>query len=250
MKRLTVILAACVLVPAGTYIPAAAQVAVYVDYQGSYWSYGQAQIHVGSGGTYYTPTVGVGAMKAKISLEGGPLVMQDKPLYCVDLDHWAADYYGDRYAVPPDTPPEPPYNVWEAAWVYQKYGLQQAYNRGVQLALWEITHEHDWYTYYTTVHTGGVQWYEEHADDGYSQFWITSYSVTDRNNATTILDDLYSSYATLTWDRSCYYYRPNGRTETEGQGLIGDVPEPSSLFLLGGALIAAAGLAWRKRRSS
>lgn len=233
-----------------------AYVSCSVRYQSAFWGYAAADVRVvDSEGNTYDPGsyVGVGAQKAKISIDGGALELHSSPLYCLDLFHWQGIFDGLRYTVPPENHPEPPYNTTQAAWVYHNYGKVRANQKAVQLALWEVTHEADWFSAYNRA-----DWYAPHGTtgNGPDEFYLVDisggFTGAIIEDASDILDDLHFalSQGPLTIDRSCYYYRPGVRTDEIGQGLIGDVPEPSSLLLIGGALLGVAGMAWRKRSQS
>lgn len=226
-----------------------ASVSCYVDYTGDFWDYTFTArlVVVPEVGDPLTPYVWVGAQSAKIGPDQSSTTPAGAPLYCLDLYHYQNDFSGTRYTVPPESHPQPPYNTTEAAWIYQHYGKVEANQEAVQLALWEVTHEADWYSWYNR--TGAPAWYQQHTPEtgeSVEQFYITQANSGIISDATAILDDLYANHGDLGQFRSCYYYRPDDAL-AEGQGLLGDIPEPSTLMLLGGGLLASVGLAWRRR---
>jgi len=184
--------------------------------------------------------VGCGVLAG--TFDGGPIA----DLFCVDLDHtfgWSDSWYTYREVVPPDPASPPPFNTKDAMYAYFTYrpnwsgsgtaGKQWA--AGTQMALWEITQESSWSYSSNWYSTGMFQ------DD-------TDYHGNDaiRQNADTILQAVDSWSGTPT--QYGYYYQPTDAPP--GQGFIGDVPEPGTLFLMGGGMLVAGVLAWRKRRRS
>lgn len=209
------------------------------------------------GGTY-----GTGAFAG--AYEGTGIV---GPLYCLDLFHSfylnqaTAGWEVTPEIVPPDPDYPPPWNTREAAWVYNNYGAitTTAKAAGVQLALWEISHEQDWRTNFaaTTWYVSG-QGSGSHTSDFAAA--LTDFSVGTKGNwATEILRDLHDNHPTSGITDHATYYNPENKdgVYTDGrQGFLGkydpkyeDVPEPGSVLLLGLTLLGAAGLGWRKRRS-
>jgi hypothetical protein len=193
------------------------------------------------------------------------------PLYCLDVFHTFTPAQGTAgwtvtpQVVPPDPYFPPPWNTREAAWVYNTYGqyvtsarADRAKAAGVQLALWEISHEQDWRAHYLVS-----PWYREKF--GSTSDFRANLSRSDLSAggkgwwATNILSTLRGLDPSAFSDLATYY-NPDlvDDVYTGKQGFLGkydaqynkaDVPEPGSLLLLGLSLIGAAGLGWRKRRS-
>lgn len=203
----------------------------------AWWtSYGNVGVKVD--GTDYTFAVG----SFRGWLDGVEL---DHPLYCTDIYHsfyFSQTWEVERFLVPPNPPPPPPYNTWDAAWLYHAYapgattGVKTA---GLQLALWEITHDPNWRADFSLHH-----WWE------YGAFQLRNPAVLVRLEADAYLTALYNvgEYPPLT--NYGYYYRP--RDASPGQGQFGEgplVPEPATVLLLGmGILGSAVGLGLRRRR--
>jgi hypothetical protein len=183
-------------------------------------------------------TFGSGSFSAM--LDGVPLT---SPLYCLDLFHsfsFGQNWDVTPIIVPPDPPNPPPGNTGMAAWVYHKYGLTaaQGYQAGgVQLALWEMTHDLNW-------QSGLSSWW----DTGVFRYSGSLSSSTDGGYADLILHDVALNY-NLGEAGNVVYYQVSSPTGP-GQGQIGDsIPEPATLLLLGSGLCAAVLSAWRKRNS-
>lgn len=195
---------------------------------------------------------GVGAFDA--SFGGNAL---SHPLYCLDLWHtftWNQNSWEvDVYRVPPS--PDPPYNTEQVGWLYYNYGIAPGNGteaQAAQLALWEVSHQTDWFDEYVV---GTDSWISQGDDTG-GDFWIATDASGNPyiNNtaavttATGYLDALYAyhdgggTYAGI----AGAYYQPSGAGP--GQGQYGYIPEPSVMMLLGVGLISAAGLGWRRRR--
>lgn len=185
----------------------------------------------------HTGTYGVGAFTWKFNA-----IQQNSPLYCLDVFHsftWNNSWLVDVIPVPPD--PNPPHNTDQAAWIYYNYGasnLTGVRAQGVQLALWEVSHEQDWMDHYTAS-----TWWQL-GDQESGDFAINSVSSAARDEATMILADLYGT--TNPEQYSAYYYKPV--TADTGQGQLGQIPEPGVLILLGTGLVSAAGATWRRKR--
>lgn len=175
--------------------------------------------------------VGAGSMTARWN------TTHISPLFCVDVlstftipSHWSAE----RIVVPPDPTPPPPFNTADLAYVYNVYRTEWEgdadWAQGVQLAMWEISQESDWRDGYDSS-WAGTGWFQVSGASGDPAY----------DHATQILSDIEDLD---TSGYSLYWYRPSG---SGGQGLMGDVPEPTSLILLGGVILGAAGLGWRRR---
>ena len=207
-----------------------------------------------NGSTVFSPNgaVGLGSFHGTYTEDGTSV--NTGAIYCVDLFHsfsgTPASWEVTRRVIPPDPINPPPWNTHEAVWAFHKYnGLGWSANgtkaAGLQLALWELTHDQDWRIKYSQ----STQWYDANSN-GSSDFYITQVNSTIRDYATNILDDVYSvpevgiEYA--------YYYDPapsgNPMADYTGmQGFMGEVPEPSTFLLMGMGLLAAAGAAYRRR---
>lgn len=175
------------------------------------------------------------------------------PIYCLDLFHSFSDvttsWEVDRMVIPPDPVNPPPWNTDQAAFAYQSfkhYSYSGAKAAGLQLALWEISHEQGWWEAFT--HDG---WFLH--DGSYnSEFWasVNNNQGTKGYYATEILEYVKANF-TVNTNASAYYYDPvwENPQYTEGaQGFIGDVPEPGTLVMVGAGLLLGAGAAWRRRR--
>lgn len=176
------------------------------------------------------------------------------PLYCLDIFHSFTDvttsWDVERMVVPPDPENPPPWNTAEAAYAYHTfkgYSYNATKAAGLQLALWEISHEQAWRSHFT--YSG---WYLEQG--GYtSEFWAPNISHESGKGmyASQILQAVYDwNFDPTEPAGSLYYYQPTeGYPDYEGaQGFVGDVPEPGTLMMLGAGLLLGTGLAWRNRR--
>ncbi len=174
------------------------------------------------------------------------------PLYCLDLFHTFTDvttnWAVERMVVPPDPPFPPPWNTAEVAYAYhtfKDYSYDAEKAAGLQLALWEISHEQAWRTNFNYS-----TWYQYQEHSG-SEFWATVNQSTGSKGywASEILQDVYTNFPTSNAG-SLYYYQPTlGYPNYEGaQGFVGDVPEPGTLMMLGAGLLLGTGFAWRNRR--
>ena len=205
------------------------------------WMVGGAghKIAVYDGVDWHTGTYGAGAFAWK--LDG---VVKNTPLYCLDVFHtfnWGNTWDVESIPIPPDPPDPPPFNTAEAAWIYQNYAYTGASNeaQGVQLALWEISHDQQWRSGF-----GGGWWKTG------SFMRIGSTANLAFQHAHAILQTLYGLNPSGLGEQAIYYQPyPYDGNEYYGQGQIGDVPEPGTAILLGAGLISVAGLAWRRRRS-
>lgn len=206
-----------------------------------FW-YGGHGINVTVEGTPHN-NIGIGSLHAKISGHEA-----NQPVYCLDLYHsfnWGQNWDVELYIIPPDPfPGGVPHNTDQAAWIYNEYGLKTQANtsakaEGVQLALWEVSHDLDWFANYSSG-----TWYS--TDD-----FQYAGGGTRLTEATTILDALWAKVdAGETLGYSAAYYHPIG--STYGQGFIGDggeVPEPASILLIGVSLLGAAGAGVLRRRN-
>ena len=180
-------------------------------------------------------------------------VAKDTPLYCVDVFH--SYYWGQTWqanCIPSLPGPTNPlsHNTAEAAWIYQKYGVSASRDTaaGVQLALWEITHDKNWRQQSVDA-LGAVQWWA--AAEGSDFNYRGSKSVAAFIRANAILQDLYQNYRQAEGG-VCSYYQPPTGTDYYAAGHIGDgaptVPEPGTLALLGIGLCTVAGSAWRRAK--
>jgi hypothetical protein len=179
---------------------------------------------------------------------GDPQYFSD--FFCVDLEHNAAGtpWTADLHILPPDYQPSnpPPLNLWLAGWALQNFAWNTDDTAaGMQLALWEMTHD-------TSFGTGGYlasAW----ASNGNFTLLNNSATSTAQTHASNILSGTLAAGAYPALGRYVEYYEPSGNQNpgTYGQGLMrldGQVPEPSSLILLGSMLLGAAGLSMRRRR--
>ena len=197
------------------------------------------------GGMHESGTYGAGAFTWQLNGQ-----TQNSPLYCLDIYHtfnWGNQWNVQPFIVHPDPPYPPPYNTGEASWLFHKYGYTavQYQTAGVQLALWETSHDKNWRTYW--ANTGG-QW-SASGDFQCSGTW----DLRTRGYATTVLLDLYNNYRVQDAGHATYYQPiPYHENQYFYQGQLGemrdsDVPEPSATVLLGLSLLAVSGVVWKKR---
>ncbi len=229
--------------PVGT-----AEASYYLHFTGFLFGTGQS-VSVNVEGTNYN-NIGLGPVTGWRALTSSPAPSEkiyfDHPLYCLDIYHsftWGDSWWADPILVPP-YPTPPPHNTAEAAWIYQTYGngsLSATEAKGVQLALWEVSHEAAW----RDVYQQGNQTWAAGGD-----FYVTGGDVAvAKTYATGILDDLVVENPDFL-DEHATYWKPVTVRETGRQGMLGDtpeIPEPSTLALAGAALLVAAGFGWRRR---
>jgi hypothetical protein len=187
------------------------------------------------------------------------------PLYCMDINHyfyWNVPFAVDRYIIPPD--PNPgflPYNTDEAAYIYHAFGnaehishswfvdgfgaiSKEYWATGVQLALWEVSHDQQWYTF-------GSDW----LNNGYMYLTDNNTPLAVATAANYMLEQLHplvwinGEHHIVTPPSSCMWYQP---TTGQGQGQIGDnmIPEPGTMLLLGIGLVGCACVLRRHRKRS
>ncbi len=173
-------------------------------------------------------------------------------LFCVDIFHTFSsgqNWQSIRYEVPSDPVSPPPWNTDHAAWLYQTYvdgATSAAKAGGLQLALWEVTHQEDWYSGGYNA-SGPNAWYSQ------GNFKVNSTNSTQLAEATSYLSALSAaigSGAVASEGYQAYYYRDSAHDpggQDRGQGQIGDVPEPSTMLIIGLGFLAAAGGTWRRR---
>ncbi len=236
------ILAALMAGSAGT-----ADASWYLQFTGFLYGTGQG-VSVSVDGTNYS-NLGLGPVTGWRSTVSNPTESQKEyfadPLYCLDVFHsftWSDSWWADAFVVPPYNYP-PPYNTAEAAWIYETYGsgpLSADHAKGVQLALWEVSHELGWRSSFVA---------ESQTWASVGDFRITGgANVGSRTHATAILDDLFTHNAE-TLEASAIYYRPIEATGGS-QGMLTrtpEVPEPGTLVLLSAGLLVGAAITWKKR---
>jgi len=227
-------------------VAAAAASSEAANLQMTGWQLGGGSATVRVDGSSHS--VGYGPMVGNING-----VAFNDPLYCLDLYHsfsFGQSWDVQTYIIPPDSPPPPPYNVPFAAWIYNNYGAfdgltdplsSAAEGRGVQIALWEVTHD-------------GPGWaYQSDWDDEGNFEYVSGTTFADsRLHADTILQALQAEIdlgGTFDQDGTVAYYKPTGSGPGQGQMGRHPVPEPSVLLVLGMALAGAGGLRLRRRRS-
>ncbi len=207
----------------------------YSTLQVTGWMAGGGGVSVWSdlGNGTLSGTYGAGAFAWKLDGQ-----VMDTPLYCLDLFH--TFHFGNTWTVnpiivPPDPPNPPPFNTGEAVWVYQKYGKTNNYSQamGVQLALWEISHDQGWRANFTATggwwSTGLFKYTGSLSNGGYAQ-------------ANIILQDAFSNYADGDAGHGTYYQPVPFESQIYGQGQLGEltpVPEPGMLVLMGAGFLAA-----------
>ena len=210
-----------------------------------------------NGSTLYTPgNVGLGSFQGTYTENGNS--ENTGAMYCLDLFHsfsgTPASWEVTRSIIPPDPVNPPPWNTHEAVWAFNKYNelgwsSNGATAAGLQLALWEISHDQDWRAKYYQA----PNWYDA-SSNGTSDFYVTSANATALGYATTVLTDL---YFTGELDVSnAYYYDPAPSGDPSADytgkqgfvGKVGEVPEPGTLLLLGMGIVGVAGVTWRRRK--
>ena len=207
------------------------------------------EVRATAGGTLDPATFGYGSLQATYA--GADVT----PVYCLDVFHsfgWGSSVWeADRLVVPPDPISPPPWNTDHAAWLYNAYagGAITANEAGaLQIALWEVTHDQSWRSGFSTA-----TWYNT------CDFRFVGASVdfaARRTRAGAMLDALNGSIlgGGDSWVSGyAHYYRPSDfdpddPEEYHGQGMIGEIPEPSVLLVLGLGLATAGGLRLRRRR--
>jgi hypothetical protein len=172
----------------------------------------------------------------------------NQPIYCLDLGHsfsFGQTWNVTTIVVPPDPPNPPPFNTGEASWLYNKYASSAsttARSGGVQLALWEISHDQNWRTDWTNA-VGNNTNYAWWANGNFTYGNIGS---SEGQYADQIMDDVFQNYD-VNQAGHVTYYQPNPLTGA-GQGQIGSVPEPGTIMMLVMGLSGLGIGAWRKRR--
>jgi len=184
--------------------------------------------------------------------DGGP-TNTVSPLYCLDVRNsfsgMPQTWEVSRHLVPPDPLFPPPFNTDHAAWIYYMYGKREKLTQyadpatraaAVQVALWEVSHDVNWHATDSGWLSGG------------SFYLGTSTPTAVRDQANDMLGVLYTALegGRITPPANCYWYQPRGWPDpVEGQGQIGEspIPEPGTLVLVGLGLLAAAGVARKKR---
>lgn len=179
------------------------------------------------------------------SLDG---VAQTGPLYCLDVYH--SFHFGNTWEttpwpIPPGPPNPPPFNTEQAAWVMGMYGhtTDNTRARAVQLALWEISHDQQWATNYTSGN-----WWET------GEFRVVSSQYASTlGDATFVLDRAYEAYLAgeLSWRGVYYEPMPCPANTVFGQGQLDspEIPEPGVVALVSLGLVAVGVSTAARRRS-
>jgi len=260
MKRLTILAVAGLVLSAGIV---SAQVPFHMVVSSVYGT--NATISGNGGGAW--EHAGSGMMQGTLTINGVQKPMTG--VFCVDLAHSFSIngtenvWDGQRYIVPPDPSEPPPWDTQDAAYAYHHWKAnwttvgtaqqKQEWASGVQLALWEIT-QNSTFDPNNPLSTGWRGEYNSHSNWwSYGQFQYSMGGYFNANafaNATAILSTMWG-YHEMRNGGSLYYYDPSNN-QNHAQGLVGDsdVPEPGSLLLLGTALLAGVGVAWRRRGQS
>lgn len=198
-----------------------------------------------------TGTFNIGSFTGKFTPTGGS-ERNAGSLFCVDIFHTFSSgqtWQSTRFEVPTDPVTPPPWNTDHAAWLYQTYAagaITQAKAGGLQLALWEVTHQEDWYSGGYNA-SGPNAWYSQ------GNFKVTSTTTSQRDEATNYLTALSTAIGNGSMASAghyAYYYRDSAHDpggEDRGQGQIGDVPEPSTMLIVGLGFLVVAGSTWRRR---
>ncbi len=242
MKRALLPVLALTLVMASVTV---ADASFYLRYSSVFK--GDGYIRVLDGSTVHTTSAGIYTLDLDND-DNHATYTTHSNFVCLDLEHNAGYTWwkADLHILPPNYQPgnPPPWNLWLAGWAYQTYRNNAGNDWGaaLQLALWEMTHETDWATNYNAA-----SWH----DTGNFQLF-SDYTTGAKTNATTILTAAKDQPLYPSMDRYVEYYEPadNSSPGTYGQGMLkdgGEIPEPSSLLLLGSIVLAAAGLTWRRR---
>jgi len=200
------------------------------------------------GGVHHTQA---GAYKLRISEDTNyNTYVEQTGFFCLDLQRVANTTYweANKHVLPPDYQPQnpPPYNIWESGWLLQTYDWSTSadYGAGMQLALWELSHEADfWGTGYN------VSTWDSH---GLFQLY-DGYTAGARNRATFLLEKVRAAGENPPVTSYIEYYEPTPLDPAAyGQGMLREgppIPEPNTMLLVGTALIAGAGmLRWRRSR--
>lgn len=169
--------------------------------------------------------------------------------FCLDLEHVATTAWWEASLriLPPDYEVQnpPPFNLWEAGWLLQNRDWRSSsrHAAAMQLALWELSHEVDFWSL-----TGN--WWE----NGSFKLSVGTDNLNARAIAATYLADVRNNGQNPRLENYVQYYEPNNNNYpgTTGQGMMRRdelevVPEPTTLLLLGAATLAGAGASMRRR---